>query len=54
MAKAKGFPTFAVILLVLAGLWLLGELNVININVPWFPLIIVIVAIGMIVNHYRK
>jgi len=50
----KGFPTFAVILLVLAVLWLLTEISVLIINVPWLPIIIGIIAIGMIVNKYQK
>ena len=50
----KGFPTFAVILLVLAVLWLLTEIDVLTINIPWLPIIIAIIAIGMIVNKYQK
>jgi hypothetical protein len=53
MAK-KGFPTFAVIVLVLAVLWLLGEMGVLTINIPWFPLIIAIIALGWVINHYSK
>lgn len=51
----KGFPTFAVILLVVAVIWLLSDLGYIAINVPWIPIVIGIIAIGMIVNkHHRK
>ena len=46
------FPTFAVILLAVGLIWLLNDLNVIAVNVPWIPLIIVIVAIGMIFNRF--
>ena len=53
MAK-KGFPTFAVIVLVLALLWLLGDMGLIAWNVPFFPLIIVIIALGWVINHYTK
>ena len=37
MAKVKneGFPTFAVILLVIALIWFFGEMGIININIPW-------------------
>jgi len=48
------FPMLAVILLVVGLLWLLNELKVLVINVPWVPLILVIAAIGMIVNRYSK
>jgi len=52
--KKRKFPTFAVILLVVGLAWLLNELKVIAINIPWVPLVLVIVAVGMIVNRYRE
>ena len=54
MAKKKSFPTFAVIVFVLAILWILGETGVIVVNVPWFPVIIAIIALGWIVNNYKN
>jgi len=48
------FPTLAVILLIWASVWLFNELNVINVNLPWIPVILIVVAIGMIHNRYRK
>jgi hypothetical protein len=53
MAKNR-FPTLAVILLVVGLAWLFNELNVIAIDVPWVPLILIIIAIGMILNKYNK
>jgi hypothetical protein len=53
VSKAR-FPTLAIILLVIGLIWLFNELNVIAINIPWIPLILVIVAIGMIINRYQK
>jgi len=50
----RGFPTFAVILLVLAVLWILTEVQVITSNIPWFPIILAIIAIGWIIDHYSK
>jgi len=50
----KRFPTFAVILLVLSGLWLLNEIEVIKMEVPWIPIILIIVAISWIIDHYVK
>jgi hypothetical protein len=50
----KEFPTFAVILLVLGVLWLLTDLDILSVSIPWFPIILVIIALGMIVNKYRK
>ena len=52
----KGFPTFWVIILVLAGVWFFNEQGWLgsNFNFAWFPAIVVIAAIGAIVNHYKK
>ncbi|MBR9701708.1 hypothetical protein GOV13_02190 [Candidatus Pacearchaeota archaeon] len=52
---AKEFPTFWVIVLVLAGVWFLQEMEMFGtINLPWFPAIVFIASIGAIVNHYKK
>lgn len=48
------FPTLAVILLVFAVMWLLNELEYITVNIPWIPIILIIVAVGMILNRYRE
>ena len=50
------FPTFAVIILVFAVIWFLSELGYIaGDRVPWLPIIIGIIAIGMIIKHtYHK
>ncbi len=53
MSKTK-FPTLAVIILVWALVWLLNELKVISLDLPWIQVIIIIIAIGMIINRYNK
>ena len=52
MAKKGKFPTFAVILLVVALIWIISELGYISVNIPWLPIIIAIIALGMIVNKH--
>ena len=52
--EKKTFPTFAVILLAVGVLWLLSELKVLTIDIPWWPAILIILAIGWIVNFYTK
>ena len=47
----RRFPVIAFIILVFAGLWLLRELDVINIRVPWLPVVLIIIAIGIIFNR---
>ena len=51
---AKKFPTFGVILLVIGVVWLLSELGIVIINVPWIPLLLIVVAIGIIFNAFQK
>ena len=53
MAKTR-FPTFAIILLVLGLVWLLNDTKVIAINLPWIPIILIVIAIGMIFNRVSK
>lgn len=50
----RKFPTVAVIVLVAAIFWFLSELGYVNINIPWIPLILIIVAIGWIINRLRE
>ena len=52
MAKNKVFPVFAFTVLVLAVLWILEEVGVLVVNVPWFPVIIAAIAVGWILDFY--
>ncbi len=52
MAKAK-FPVLAVILLVFAIVWLLSELRILLIDIPWVPAVLILIAIGLIYNRFR-
>jgi len=55
MAKKKEvFPAFAIGVFILAILWILGDLGVITIKIPWFPIIIGVVALGAIINFYAN
>ena len=51
MGHRKTFPIFAVILLVFAVTWLLREMKIIDINLPWLPIILIVIAIGIIFNR---
>lgn len=46
------FPLFAIIVLIIGLLWLFKDLGWITTNIPWLPLIIVILAIGWLVGFY--
>lgn len=48
------FPTVAVILLAVGILWLLNDMQVLTINIPWWPVILIIIAVGWIVNFYSR
>jgi len=53
MARNR-FPVLAVILLVFAIAWLFNELGYFHIDLPWLPIILVFIAVGMIVNRYNR
>lgn len=54
MAKKK-FPTIAVIVLVLAVLWLLGDLGFLGgVDIPWLPVILIIASLGWIFNRFHR
>lgn len=50
----KAFPTFWVVVLVVALVWFLSDLGLIAMDVPWFPAALLIFAIGAIINHYSR
>jgi len=53
MARTK-FPVLAVLLLIFAIVWLLSDLGYLIINIPWIPVILAVIAIGMIINRYNR
>ncbi len=52
--KPGHFPTFAVILLVVGILWLLNDLKIFTIEIPWVPIVVIVIAIGMLFNKFVK
>jgi hypothetical protein len=52
--KRKGFPTFATIVLAVGVLWLLNSLGFIKGDIPWWPIVVIIVAFGWIISFYNK
>ncbi len=53
IAFKKGFPTFATLLFIVGILWLLAELNILKFDVPWWPVILIVVAIGLLINRKK-
>jgi len=49
-----GFPIFAIIVLLLGIGWLLKDLEIITFDIPWLPIVVIIVALGMLVKHCKK
>lgn len=48
------FPVLGFILLAVGIVWLLNDLQLISIDIPWIPVILIIIAIGIIVNRERN
>jgi hypothetical protein len=47
----KKFHTLGMILLAVGVIWLLQELGVLTIDIPWIPIVVIIIALGMIINR---
>ncbi|MFC1686833.1 hypothetical protein ACFL0E_00565 [Nanoarchaeota archaeon] len=45
------FPWLAVLLLVVGALWFLSELKVLSLDIPWWPLVVMIFSLKMIIHH---
>ena len=46
-------PLIAILILFIGILWFLAEINVIGFTLPWWPLIIILLAIGMIKHNHH-
>lgn len=53
MVKSK-FPALAVLLLILGFVWLFNEIGIYRIDLPWIPVIVIVVAVAMIWNRFRR
>jgi len=49
--RRKKFPTFAFIVMIFAIVWFLSELEMINLDVPWLPLILIVISFGWVFNR---
>lgn len=52
--KKRRFPTLAILVLIAALIWLFSDLGYIQVNVPWIPLILIVLATGWIINRYTE
>ncbi|MBS3072841.1 hypothetical protein J4477_03350 [Candidatus Pacearchaeota archaeon] len=52
MMKGKKFPILAVILLAVGIVWLIDGLGYLIIPIPWLPIVLIVIAVGLIVNRY--
>jgi len=49
----KRFPTFGAILLAIGVIWLLNDLEVVPVDLPWVPIVVIVIAIGLLINHKK-
>jgi hypothetical protein len=47
----RRFPILGFLVLIFATLWLLRELDVIDFYAPWLPIVLIVIAIGIIFNR---
>lgn len=48
------FPTFSVLLLAVGLIWLFSEMGYIAVNIPWLPVLLILLAFGIIVNSFMN
>jgi hypothetical protein len=53
MRPSKKPPVLAWLVLVVAVLWLLNAWGVLAFELPWLPLVVVLLAIGMVWHKYK-
>jgi len=51
--RSPRFPVLATIILLAGVVWLFNDLDIINFDVPWIPVIVIIIAVGMIYNRFN-
>ena len=52
--KKEIIPTISIIILVTGILWLINELEILTIDIPWFPVVLIIIGIAGILEFYRR
>ena len=50
MARAK-FPVLGVIILLVGIFWLFDDIGLLQTNVPWIPIIVIVIGAGLIMNR---
>jgi len=54
MPHTRKFPALATLLLVFGVAWLASDIYGIQVDLPWLPVILVVIAIAMIFNRLRE
>ncbi len=52
--KEGKFSIFWAVILIVSLVWFLRELGYLHLDIPWLPLIIIIVSFGALINNFRK
>lgn len=52
--KKETFPTIPIIILVTGILWLINELDILTIDIPWFPVVLIILGIAGVMEFYKR
>jgi len=50
---ARKFPVLAVIILLFSVVWFFRELNYLTTDIPWLPVVLGVISLGMIFNRFR-
>jgi hypothetical protein len=49
----RRFPALAMLLLIFGIAWLASEIYGVYINLPWLPIVLIVIAVSMMFNRLR-
>lgn len=52
--RRRKFPMLGFLLLIIGIVWLLNEMEMFVVDVPWIPVILIVVAAGMVWNRLAR
>lgn len=55
MCHGQKFPVFPIVVFLVAFFWLLNDLRILTVNIPWIPIVLLVLSVGWLVKwHYRN
>jgi hypothetical protein len=52
--KKNMLPIGALLLIAIGGLWLAQDMGWLTTQISWWPIILIVLGAGILINHYSK